>query len=73
MSPKFLKFERVWDAAEIFQILQKSERKIMKLNKTGSAITNGTEPRSCLGRVFNFKLGSFTDNTKIVQHANDHL
>ncbi len=28
--------------------------------KTGSAITNGREPRSCLGRVFNFKIGSFT-------------
>jgi hypothetical protein len=25
----------------------------------GSAISNGTEPRSCLGRVFNIKLGSF--------------
>jgi len=25
----------------------------------GSAITNGREPGSCLGRVFNFKLGSF--------------
>ncbi len=25
--------------------------------KPGSAITNGREPRSCLGRVFNFKLG----------------
>jgi hypothetical protein len=24
---------------------------------TGSAITNGREPRSCLGRVFNSKLG----------------
>jgi hypothetical protein len=30
----------------------------------GSAITNGREPRSCLGRVFNCKLGSFADNTK---------
>jgi hypothetical protein len=25
--------------------------------KAGSAITNGREPRSCLGRVFNSKLG----------------
>jgi hypothetical protein len=40
---------------------------------TGSVITNGREPRSCLGRVFNFKLGSFTDNTKIAQHANGHF
>jgi LIM domain len=34
--------------------------------RPGSAITNGREPRSCLGRVFNCKLGSFTDNTKNV-------
>ncbi len=27
--------------------------------KAGSDITNRREPRSCLGRVFNFKLGSF--------------
>jgi hypothetical protein len=39
----------------------------------GSAITNGREPRSCSGRVFNFKLGSFADNTKIVLHANGHF
>jgi hypothetical protein len=26
-----------------------------------------------LGQVFNFKLGSFTDDTKIVQHANGHF
>jgi hypothetical protein len=38
--------------------------------RTGSAIIKGREPRICLGRVFNIKLGSFTDNTKIVQHAN---
>ncbi len=27
--------------------------------KTGSAITNGREPKSCLGRVFNSKLDCF--------------
>jgi hypothetical protein len=27
--------------------------------KPGSAITNGREPRSCLGQVFNSKLGCF--------------
>ncbi len=36
----------------------------------GRAITNGREPRSCLGQVFNFKSGSFTDNSKILQPAN---
>ncbi len=30
------------------------------INKAGSAISNGREPRSCLGRVFKFKLGSLT-------------
>ncbi len=33
---------------------------------TQSATTNGREPRSCLGRVFSCKFGSFTDNTKNV-------
>ncbi len=32
----------------------------------GSTITNGREPRSFVGRVFNCKLGSFTDNAKNV-------
>jgi len=27
----------------------------------GSAISNGREPKSCLGRVFNFKLGCFDE------------
>ncbi len=27
--------------------------------EAGSAISNGREPKSCLGRVFNFKLGCF--------------
>jgi hypothetical protein len=39
----------------------------------GSMITNGREPRSCFGGVFNFKSGSFTDSTKIVQPANSHF
>ncbi len=43
------------------------------LSVSGSAITNEREPRSCLGWVFNFKLGSFTDNTKIAEHANVHF
>ncbi len=47
--------------------------KVAKVSVAISCITNGREPRSCLGRVFNFKLGSFTDNTKIVQHANGHF
>jgi len=38
-----------------------SDEQIQKLNSDrmdrGSAITNGREPRSCLGRVFNSKLG----------------
>jgi hypothetical protein len=29
------------------------------ISQAGSAITNGREPRSCLGQVFNSKLGCF--------------
>jgi hypothetical protein len=50
-----------------------AECMVAKLGNSGSAITNGREPRSCLGQVFNFKLGSYTDNTKIAQHANGHF
>jgi hypothetical protein len=39
--------------------------------EAGSTITNGREP--CLGRVFNFKLGIFTWNTKNAQHVNDQI
>ncbi len=39
----------------------------------GSTKAKGREPKSCLGRVFQFKLVSFTDNTRIVQHANGHI
>jgi hypothetical protein len=46
---------------------------LVSLASAGCAIPNGREPRSCLGRVFNFKLDSFTDNIKIVQHANGHF
>ncbi len=37
-----------------------------KMGFNQGAITNGKEPRSCLGQVFNCKLGSFTDETKNV-------
>ncbi len=33
--------------------------KIVLLLALGSAKANGREPKSCLGRVFNFKLGCF--------------
>jgi hypothetical protein len=32
---------------------------IKTMNKLGSPKANGREPKSCLGRVFNFKLDSF--------------
>ncbi len=46
-------------------VVQKNIRIMKEVPQTqclgvGSAITNGREPRSCLCRVFNFKLGSFT-------------
>ncbi len=31
------------------------------------------QPKSCLGQVFNFKLGSLTDNTINPLNANDHF
>ncbi len=40
--------------------------RILAKGRAGSTITNGREPRGCLDPVFNCKLGSFTDNTKIV-------
>jgi hypothetical protein len=46
---------------------------LVSLASAVCAIPNGRGPRSCLGRVFNFKLGSITDNTKIVQNANGHF
>ncbi len=37
---------------------------MLPLNKcSGERDIYGRKPRSCLGRVFNFKLGSSTDNT----------
>ncbi len=34
------------------------------IRNTGSVKANGSEPKSCLGRVFNFKLGHFVMCTK---------
>jgi hypothetical protein len=57
--------------------LEKARQKLMHQNLwevwAGSVITNVREPRSCLAWVFNFKSGSFTDNTKIAQLANGHF
>jgi hypothetical protein len=43
------------------QLVQKGENltlaKLKFLVTAGSAISNGREPKSCLGRVFNSKLG----------------
>jgi hypothetical protein len=63
----WVSFDELKYSANSFFIIKE---KIL-FTKPGSTITNGTKPRSCLGRVFNFKFGSFTDN--IVQHANDHF
>ncbi len=52
---------------------QREGKKRIKIYPVGSAITNGREPKSCFVQVFNIKLGSFTYNTKIVQHANGHF
>jgi len=39
--------------------------------KPGSAEANGREPKSCLGRVFNFKLGHFVMHA-IAWHIQKH-
>ncbi len=36
------------------------------LIRPGSTVTNGREPGSCLGQVFNFKLGSFLITPKML-------
>ncbi len=38
--------------------------------KTGSSKANGRKPRSCLGRVFNFKLGCFTKSIQFMACTN---
>jgi hypothetical protein len=48
----------LWTFPEKFQDTGKCDE--IFWNMSGSTITNGREPVSCLGRVFNFKLGSFT-------------
>ena len=41
----------------VLSALECSRRSVLRYSTSGSAITNGREPRSCLGRVFNSKLG----------------
>jgi hypothetical protein len=47
--------------------------KIKSLILTGEHNIYGRKPKSCLGRVFNFKLGSLTDNTINPLNANGHI
>jgi hypothetical protein len=56
----------------VTSVYQKPEMvttKVCKEDFGWSFITNRREPRDCLGRVFNYKLGSFT-NTKFAQPEN---
>jgi hypothetical protein len=60
----------------VTSVYQKPEMVTTKVSKEDfgwSFITNRREPRGCLGRVFNYKFGSFTDNTKIAQPENGHF
>ncbi len=41
----------------VLSALESSRRSVHRYSTSGSAITNGIEPISCLGRVFNSKLG----------------
>jgi hypothetical protein len=45
----------------------------LKISYCGERDVYERKPRSCLGRVFNFKLGSLTDNTINPLNANDHF
>jgi hypothetical protein len=44
---------------------------VKRYTLAGSAKANGREPKSCLGRVFNFKLGHFVLYA-ITQHIQKH-
>ncbi len=48
------------------QFLKSPANLIKPFNLAGALDNYGREPKSCLGRVFSFKLGSFTDKTKNV-------
>jgi hypothetical protein len=43
------------------------------ISTTGERNIYGKKTKSCLGRVFNFKLGSLTDNTINPLNANGHF
>ncbi len=45
------------DVIQNVAMLSAAIQRIVVLVIAGSEISNGREPRSCLGRVFNFKLG----------------
>ncbi len=47
---------------------------LTKRKKAGSAEANGREPKTCLGRVFNYKVGHFADvHVFIYVDARPHL
>ncbi len=39
------------------EVAMHAGRKVLMVVNPGSAVTNGREPKSCLGRVFNSNLG----------------
>jgi len=45
----------------------------LKIRSIGERDIYGRKPKSCLGRVFNFKLGSLTENTINPLNANGHF
>jgi hypothetical protein len=55
----------IWELSNKFDLNQsiRVSHRPLKSHKdhTGSAKANGREPKTCLGRVFNYKLGCFED------------
>jgi hypothetical protein len=53
---------------------KKTKKFVSKTIEAGSEKANGREPKTCLGRVFNYKLGCFDDmHVLIYVDAHPHL
>jgi len=68
-----------WGYSPAFNIIEDTDQpgKLKSIDQwliSGSAISNGREPRSCLGRVFNIKLGSLVSKQlNCIAHTHSHF
>jgi hypothetical protein len=61
-----------WYEAKWSNLKLKTEPKqLLGRFSTGSAKANGREPKTCLGRVFNYKLGC-SDNVHVIMYTDAH-